>query len=72
MRFFKLEEIKRIVDLMPRTRPLKRFRQHQLESKIGRALIAGDMHEEGKLVVDLQDGALHVTIENPPAEQAAA
>ena len=46
-------------------RPLKRFLQHELESKIARALIAGEVHEGAKLEVDVQDGALHVAITNP-------
>jgi len=44
-------------------RPLKRFLQHQLESKIGRALIAGDVTEGASLTVDVKDGALSVAIE---------
>ncbi|HXU29058.1 MAG TPA: ATP-dependent chaperone ClpB [Thermoanaerobaculia bacterium] len=46
-------------------RPLKRFLQRQLESKIGRALIAGDIHDGGALRVDVEGGQLTVAIENP-------
>jgi ATP-dependent Clp protease ATP-binding subunit ClpB len=49
-------------------RPLKRFLQHELETKIGRALIAGEVHEGAMLKVDVENGALHVAIENPVAE----
>jgi len=48
-------------------RPLKRFLQRQLESKIGRALIAGDIHDGGALRVDVEGGQLTVAIENPVA-----
>src|SRR6185369_11109413 len=46
-------------------RPLKRYLQHELESKIGRALIAGEVHEGAVLQVDVVGGALTVAIENP-------
>ena len=51
-------------------RPLKRFLQHQLESKIARSLIAGEAHDGAKLRVDVKEGALQVTIENPVAAVA--
>ncbi len=53
-------------------RPLKRYLQHELESKIGRALIAGDAHEGSLLKVDLKDGQLAVEIENPVVATATA
>jgi ATP-dependent Clp protease ATP-binding subunit ClpB len=46
-------------------RPLKRYLQHELESKIGRALIAGEVHDGSVLKVDLKGGQLAVEIENP-------
>jgi ATP-dependent Clp protease ATP-binding subunit ClpB len=46
-------------------RPLKRFLQHELESKIGRALVAGEVHDGARLRVDVQGGNLGVAIENP-------
>ena len=46
-------------------RPLKRFLQRQLESKIGRALIAGDIQDGGALRVDVAGDQLTVAIENP-------
>jgi len=53
-------------------RPLKRFLQHQLESRIGRALIAGEVHDGARLTVDVKDGALAVEIRNPAPAVAAA
>jgi ATP-dependent Clp protease ATP-binding subunit ClpB len=53
-------------------RPLKRFLQHELESKIGRALIAGDVHDGALLRVDVKGGALAVEIENPKEAEVAA
>ncbi|HSS78428.1 MAG TPA: ATP-dependent chaperone ClpB [Thermoanaerobaculia bacterium] len=52
-------------------RPLKRFLQHELESKIGRALIAGDVHDGALLRVDVKGGALGVEIENPKEAEVA-
>ncbi len=48
-------------------RPLKRFLQHQLETRIARALIAGEAIEGGTVKVDVVDGALAVTIAQPAA-----
>ncbi|MEM8960328.1 MAG: AAA family ATPase, partial [Acidobacteriota bacterium] len=47
-------------------RPLKRFLQHQLETKIGRALIAGDVADGADIVVDYRDGQLAVDIGAAP------
>ena len=52
-------------------RPLKRFLQHQLESRIGRALIAGEVHDGARLVVDVENGSLAVDIRNPAPETPA-
>ena len=46
-------------------RPLKRFLQHQLETRLGRALVAGHIEDGAKIVVDLLDGELVVHHENP-------
>jgi ATP-dependent Clp protease ATP-binding subunit ClpB len=43
-------------------RPLRRTLQHEVESRVGRALIAGDVPEGGAVRVDAKDGALVVTI----------
>jgi ATP-dependent Clp protease ATP-binding subunit ClpB len=53
-------------------RPLKRFLQHELESRIGRALIAGEAREGAKLEVDVKGGALGIEIENPVPAQVGA
>ncbi len=44
-------------------RPLKRYLQRQLESRIARALIGGEAGEGSVVRVDAADGALTVTIE---------
>ncbi|HTG33766.1 MAG TPA: ATP-dependent chaperone ClpB [Thermoanaerobaculia bacterium] len=46
-------------------RPLKRFLQHELESRIARSLIAGDVHDGSQLRVDMEGGQLAIAIENP-------
>lgn len=43
-------------------RPLKRFIQRELETKIGRALIAGDVDSDSKIVVDAGQTGLSVDI----------
>jgi ATP-dependent Clp protease ATP-binding subunit ClpB len=48
-------------------RPLKRYLQHHLETRIGRALIGGDIHEGATISVDEQGGELVVTPRNPGA-----
>ncbi|MDE2801088.1 MAG: AAA family ATPase, partial [Gemmatimonadota bacterium] len=39
-------------------RPLKRFLQHELETRIGRALISGDISDGAQIEVDVADGDL--------------
>ncbi|MEM6795117.1 MAG: ATP-dependent chaperone ClpB [Acidobacteriota bacterium] len=51
-------------------RPLKRFLQRSLETRIGRALIAGDVGEGSSLRVDLEDGDLEIRVEEPSASAA--
>ncbi len=46
-------------------RPLRRFLQRELETRIARALVAGDVLEGSLIRVDLQDGQLAVAIEQP-------
>ncbi|MSR83538.1 MAG: ATP-dependent chaperone ClpB [Candidatus Latescibacteria bacterium] len=46
-------------------RPLKRFLQHQLETRLGRALVAGLIEDGAKIIVDLEGGELVVRHENP-------
>ncbi|MCU0586866.1 MAG: ATP-dependent chaperone ClpB [Syntrophobacteraceae bacterium] len=42
-------------------RPLKRYLQHTLETRIGRALLSGNVPDGSRIVVDGQDGELTVT-----------
>jgi ATP-dependent Clp protease ATP-binding subunit ClpB len=51
-------------------RPLKRYLQHELESKIARALIGGQVVEGSMVKVDVKGGALAVEIEAPMASRA--
>jgi ATP-dependent Clp protease ATP-binding subunit ClpB len=51
-------------------RPLKRFLQHELESKIARALIGGQVVEGSVVRVDVKGGALAVEIEAPTPKEA--
>jgi len=46
-------------------RPLKRFLQRELETRLGRALVAGQIEDGAKIVVDLEGGELAVHHENP-------
>ena len=42
-------------------RPLKRYLQHELETRIGRALLSGEITDGSKIVVDAKDEELVVT-----------
>jgi ATP-dependent Clp protease ATP-binding subunit ClpB len=46
-------------------RPLRRFIAHEVETRIGRALIAGDVQDGAVIRVDAKEGELVVTHENP-------
>ncbi|MFO7983875.1 MAG: ATP-dependent chaperone ClpB [Desulfuromonadales bacterium] len=48
-------------------RPLKRYLQHHLETRIGRALIGGEVGEGGTITADVRDGQL--VIECEPADR---
>ena len=50
-------------------RPLKRFLQHELESRIARALIAGQVTEGSVVKVDAKDGQLAVEITTPAPKE---
>jgi ATP-dependent Clp protease ATP-binding subunit ClpB len=43
-------------------RPLKRFLQHELETRIGRAIVAGELTEGTLIRVDVKDGQLAVDL----------
>jgi ATP-dependent Clp protease ATP-binding subunit ClpB len=54
-------------------RPLRRYLQHELESRIGRALIGGEVHNGATIRVDVKGGDIVVAIENPqPAAAGSA
>ncbi|MFQ5600812.1 MAG: ATP-dependent chaperone ClpB [Candidatus Krumholzibacteriia bacterium] len=52
-------------------RPLKRFLQRELETRIGRALVAGKVEEGARLHVDVDNGQLSIAIENPQPKESA-
>ncbi len=49
-------------------RPLKRYLQRELETRVGRAIIAGEIADGSRLVVDVKEGELTLN----DAEQASA
>ena len=53
-------------------RPLRRFLQHELETRIGRALIGGEVRHGAAVRVDVRDGVLNVDIQNSPDIDADA
>jgi ATP-dependent Clp protease ATP-binding subunit ClpB len=53
-------------------RPLKRYLQHELESKIGRAIIAGDVSDGSEIRVGVAGGELTVEIAPPEAGESRA
>jgi ATP-dependent Clp protease ATP-binding subunit ClpB len=50
-------------------RPLRRFIQRDVETRIGRALLAGDIPDGSTITADVREG--HLVIETTPASQAA-
>ena len=46
-------------------RPLRRYLPHELETQIGRALVAGEVSDGATVRVDIQDDELAVSIDNP-------
>ncbi len=53
-------------------RPLRRFIAHELETRIGRALLGGDVQDGATIGVDVRDGQLDITYHNPPGGKQAA
>ncbi len=53
-------------------RPLKRFLQRELETRIGRAIVSGELLEGSGIRVDVADGSLTVEILAPSETVAAA
>ncbi len=59
------EEARRLIaehgyDPVYGARPLRRYLAHELETKIGRALLSGELHEGAVIRVDVRDGELDV------------
>jgi ATP-dependent Clp protease ATP-binding subunit ClpB len=52
-------------------RPLRRFIAHQVETKVGRALLAGDVTEGTTVVLDARDGELTVDFRRDTPQPAA-
>jgi ATP-dependent Clp protease ATP-binding subunit ClpB len=53
-------------------RPLRRFIQREVETRIGRALIAGEIHDGATITVDVADGELVVRWRAADAQEAGA
>jgi ATP-dependent Clp protease ATP-binding subunit ClpB len=53
-------------------RPLRRYLQHELETRLGRALVAGDARDGAKIRVEVKDDDLAVAIDNPQYEEVNA
>ncbi|MGW5366469.1 ATP-dependent chaperone ClpB [Actinopolymorpha pittospori] len=54
-------------------RPLRRFIAREVETRIGRTLIAGDIQDGATLHIDTDNGEIAITYENPtPTNQARA
>jgi ATP-dependent Clp protease ATP-binding subunit ClpB len=51
---------------------LRRFIAHEVETRIGRALLSGDVRDGATIRVDWREGELTVTYENPPTASEAA
>jgi ATP-dependent Clp protease ATP-binding subunit ClpB len=71
------EEARRLIahegyDPLFGARPLRRFIAHELETRIGRALLAGEAHDGAKILVAVRHGQLEVSFENPPSDHQAA
>jgi ATP-dependent Clp protease ATP-binding subunit ClpB len=52
-------------------RPLRRFIQREVETRIGRALLAGDIHDGATIALAAEDGELTVRWRNPDDQPAS-
>jgi ATP-dependent Clp protease ATP-binding subunit ClpB len=52
-------------------RPLRRWIQREIETRIGRALLAGEIHDGAQAVIDVEDGELQVRWTPKEAEAGA-
>ncbi|MDX6684689.1 MAG: ATP-dependent Clp protease ATP-binding subunit ClpB [Baekduia sp.] len=53
-------------------RPLRRYLQREVETRIARALVAGDVHDGSTIYVDVDGGELSIRWARPQDEAAAA
>jgi ATP-dependent Clp protease ATP-binding subunit ClpB len=53
-------------------RPLRRFIAHEVETRIARALLGGDIQDGATITVDVRGGEFVVEYENPPETEAVA
>jgi ATP-dependent Clp protease ATP-binding subunit ClpB len=53
-------------------RPLRRFIQREVETRIGRALLSGEIVDGATIVLDVEDGELTVTWRDPGAPRDTA
>jgi len=53
-------------------RPLRRFIAHHLETRLGRALLGGEVQEGALVRVDVAEGELAVSYESSPARSQPA
>jgi ATP-dependent Clp protease ATP-binding subunit ClpA len=49
--------------------PLRRFIAHEVETRIARALLGGDIFDGALIRVDARDGDLAVDYQNPPLDE---
>jgi ATP-dependent Clp protease ATP-binding subunit ClpB len=71
------EEARRLIasqgfDPVYGARPLRRFISREVETKIGRALLSGDVRDGATITVDASNDELHVRYQNPPESAQAA
>jgi ATP-dependent Clp protease ATP-binding subunit ClpB len=50
-------------------RPLRRFISHEVETRIGRALLSGDIRDGAVIILDADEGKLVVRWDNPAAAE---
>jgi ATP-dependent Clp protease ATP-binding subunit ClpB len=53
-------------------RPLRRFISREVETRVARALVRGDLPEDSTIVVDVADGELTIAPRRPDDHRAAA
>jgi ATP-dependent Clp protease ATP-binding subunit ClpB len=53
-------------------RPMRRYIAHEVETRIGRALLGGEVRDGARILIEARDGDLAITWENPPETEAEA